>query len=133
MNTKKSEKSPDAELTPVAAKPLRKTAAVKVAANVKADKPVEEKVDEQIEVEAKRAKAKSPKKPKVVRDSFTMPEHEYQKIFAIKAQCLSAGIQIKKSEILRAGVIALCALNESQLIAALGGLDKIKTGRPNKN
>jgi hypothetical protein len=75
------------------------------------------------------------KKPKlkVMRDSFTMPQSEYQKIAEIKALCLKSGMQIKKSEVLRAGVIALCAMDEKQLKAALNGLDKIKTGRPNKH
>ena len=76
--------------------------------------------------------AKASKKPKVVRDSFTMPQSEYQKIAQVKAVCLKSGMQVKKSEVLRAGVIALCAMSDAQLIKALGSLDKIKTGRPNK-
>jgi hypothetical protein len=76
---------------------------------------------------------KTAKKPKVVRDSFTMPQSEYQKIGQIKALCLKAGLQVKKSEVLRAGVIALCSMSDSQLAKALGSLDKIKTGRPNKH
>ena len=87
---------------------------------------------------AKAAKAekelKAVKKPKlkVVRDSFTMPHSEYVKIAEIKELCLKAGVQVKKSEVLRAGVIALCAMNETQLKGAMSALDKIKTGRPNK-
>ena len=87
---------------------------------------------------AKAAKAekelKTVKKPKlkVVRDSFTMPHSEYVKIAEIKELCLKAGVQVKKSEVLRAGVIALCAMNEAQLKGAMSALDKIKTGRPNK-
>ena len=76
---------------------------------------------------------KAAKKPKVVRDSFTMPQSEYQKIGQIKALCLKAGLQVKKSEVLRAGVIALCSMSDTQLAKALGSLDKIKTGRPNKH
>lgn len=77
--------------------------------------------------------AKVAKKPKVVRDSFTMPQSEYQKIGQIKALCLKSGLQVKKSEVLRAGVMALCAMSEAQLNKAMGALDKIKTGRPNKH
>jgi hypothetical protein len=78
---------------------------------------------------------KRPKKEhklKVVRDSFTMPEGEYQKIAEIKALCLKAGMPVKKSEVLRAGLKALAVLNAAQLKRALGGLEKIKTGRPKK-
>ena len=77
--------------------------------------------------------AKLAKKPKVVRDSFTMPQSEYQKIGQIKALCLKSGLQVKKSEVLRAGVMALCAMSEAQLNKAMSALDKIKTGRPNKH
>jgi len=146
MNTKKSDK--DVVAKPVAAKPL--TAAAKVVksvakvAAVKKAEPVAVKVAKEVKKvpevkEVKAAKAvkevkvaKKPK-PKVVRDSFTMPQSEYQKIADIKEIGLKSGLQVKKSEVLRAGVLALCAMNEAQLIAALSGLDKIKTGRPNKH
>jgi hypothetical protein len=77
---------------------------------------------------------KEAKKPKlkVVRDSFTMPESEYRKIAAIKEICLKSGLQVKKSELLRAGVIALSTMNESQMKAVIISLDKIKAGGPNK-
>lgn len=78
---------------------------------------------------------KQPKKEhkvKVVRDSFTMPHSEYQKIAEIKETCLQAGLHVKKSEVLRAGLKALAKLNDVQLKRVLGSLEKIKTGRPGK-
>lgn len=80
--------------------------------------------------------AKKPKKEhkkKVVRDSFTMPESEYSKIAEIKAICLKAKMHVKKSEVLRAGLKLLAELNAAQLKNALGSLEKIKTGRPQKH
>jgi hypothetical protein len=80
--------------------------------------------------------AKKPKKEhkkKVVRDSFTMPQEEYAKIAEIKAICLKAKMHIKKSEVLRAGLKQLADLNATQLKKALGSLEKIKTGRPQKH
>lgn len=77
-------------------------------------------------------KPKKEHKVKVVRDSFTMPQSEYQKITEIKESCLKAGLQVKKSEVLRAGLKALVELNAAQLKRAFGGLEKIKTGRPQK-
>jgi hypothetical protein len=145
MNTKKSDK--DIAAKPVAAKPLSTAAKVSkpvakvIAPVVKKAEPVAVKAVKEIkEVKAVKAAkvvkevkvAKKPK-PKVVRDSFTMPQSEYQKIADIKEIGLKSGLQVKKSEVLRAGVLALCAMNEAQLIAALSGLDKIKTGRPNKH
>lgn len=82
-----------------------------------------------------KAVAKKPKKEhkeKVVRDSFTMPQSEYQKIAEIKETCLKAGLPVKKSEVLRAGLKALGEMNAAQLKRALAGLEKIKTGRPKK-
>lgn len=77
-------------------------------------------------------KAKKEPKVKIVRDSFTMPHSEYQKIAEIKEICLEAGLPVKKSEVLRAGLKALAGLNVAQLKRALAGLEKIKTGRPKK-
>jgi hypothetical protein len=72
-------------------------------------------------------------KIKVVRDSFTMPENEYAMIAAIKDICAKAKMHVKKSEVLRAGLILLAELNPAQLKRALGSLEKIKTGRPKKH
>ncbi|MDX8380297.1 MAG: hypothetical protein R8K48_09735 [Gallionella sp.] len=98
--------------------------AAKAAPMVKSEK------DDKTEKESKSIKKI---KLKVVRDSFTMPQNEYQKISDIKSICFKAGLQVKKSEVLRAGVIALCAMSDEQLNKAMSDLDKIKTGRPNKH
>jgi hypothetical protein len=148
MKTKKIAKIEEVAVVvkaePIAAKPISKAAIVN-AALVKAATPVVKKAKPVAKVaaakpvavakevkEVKEAKVAKKPKPKVVRDSFTMPQSEYQKIAEIKELCLKAGFQVKKSEVLRAGVIALCAMGEEQLKTALSGLDKIKTGRPNK-
>jgi hypothetical protein len=78
-------------------------------------------------------KAKKEHKVKVVRDSFTMPQSEYQKIAEIKAACLKAKMHVKKSEVLRAGLKLLAGLNAAKLKLVLSGLEKIKTGRPKKH
>lgn len=72
-------------------------------------------------------------KVKVVRDSFTMPQEDYDLIAAIKQKALKTGLQVKKSELLRAGLQALGKLNATQLKRAVAGLEKIKTGRPKKD
>ena len=78
-------------------------------------------------------KAKKEHKLKVVRDSFTMPQNEYQKIAEIKATCLKAKVHVKKSEVLRAGLKVLSELDPARLTLILKRLEKIKTGRPNKH
>lgn len=74
--------------------------------------------------------AKKPKKTKVIRDSFTMPETDYAKLAELKKKCLTAGVSVKKSELLRAGLHMLEALPVAKLKIAVGALDSVKTGRP---
>ncbi len=86
----------------------------------------------------KKSKAKSPKKApapkrvKVVRDSFTMPKPDYRRIAELKERCLEAGVHIKKSEILLAGLLALAKKRPKQLVAAVRKVEAVKTGRPSK-
>src|ERR1051325_10286935 len=70
------------------------------------------------------------RKSRVIRDSFTMPDYDYQLIEAIKKRCLKQGISITKSEILRAGLHALESLSGEVLREAMATLKKVKTGRP---
>jgi hypothetical protein len=73
-----------------------------------------------------------PKKTKVVRDSFTMPEADYRMLAELKERCLAGGKKVKKSELLRAGVNLLAAMPANRLLAVLAKLDSVKTGRPTK-
>ena len=66
---------------------------------------------------------------KVVRDGFTMPQADYDLLKSLKAQCLKAGVEVKKSELLRAGVQALAALSMTDLAARLKALPPVKAGR----
>lgn len=78
----------------------------------------------------KKEKAVKVKKTKLVRDSFTIPELEYAQLAALKQRCMAAGVAVKKSELLRAGLQALALMPEAILIGQLEGLEKLKTGRP---
>lgn len=78
------------------------------------------------------AKAAKPKKIKQIRDSFTMPEAEYDLIGALKKRCIAKGLAVKKSEVLRAAIIAFAAQSDDDVKAALQSLAVIKTGRPPK-
>jgi len=80
--------------------------------------------------EAGTDKTKKTKKPKLVRDSFKFPQNEYAAIEVLKSRCLEAGLEFKKSELVRAGLLALKNSSDKKLIAILGKLEKLKTGRP---
>lgn len=116
---------------PVCAKPVRRSL------------PVDEAVDKHRKVlaealeQAQAIQYDSPlhlkptktRKAKLVRDSFAMPEAEYAQIGELKKRL---GGAFKKSELLRAGVAVLCALNDAELLAVMGHIKRIKTGRPAK-
>lgn len=69
-------------------------------------------------------------RPVLVRDSFTMPEQEYAVLAEVKGACLRAGIDVKKSELLRIGVALLGQVDIATLKAVLAALPQLKTGRP---
>lgn len=70
------------------------------------------------------------KKPKLVRDSFTIPKLEYLILEELKQRSGKLGNAIKKSELIRAGIKALAAMSDASLLAALKAVPAIKTGRP---
>jgi hypothetical protein len=76
------------------------------------------------------AKAPAPARTPLVRDSFTMPEQEYAVLAEVKQACLKAGLDIKKSELLRIGVALVGQLDLAALKGVLAGLPQLKTGRP---
>ena len=67
---------------------------------------------------------------KVIRDSFTMPEADYNLIAEIRDRCLKAGVTVSKSEAIRAGLNALNEMSDKELLAVIERLAKVKTGRP---
>ena len=111
---------------PVAASPAAKKA------RPAAPAPVAKKAEPVAADAAPQATVKAAKvhKPKLVRDSFTMPKDEYQVIEALKRRALELGKHVRKSELLRAGIRALAALNDRALLKALDAVPTLKTGRP---
>lgn len=106
---------------PASVKPLVETAAsapVKPTIKV-AERP---KVEKQVKI----------KKPKLVRDSFTIPKIEYLVLDELKQRAGKLASPSKKSELIRAGIKALAAMSDVALMAALAAVPVIKTGRPTK-
>lgn len=149
-------KPPSAEAPDSAAAPATPKAAVPIAALSKAstpkppapkpaaakrrtDKPAEPKravakpaaKEPVVEKSAKPAKAAKLREA-LVRDSFTMPASDFALIAQLKQRALNTQRAAKKSELLRAGLQALAALEAKALVAALDRLAPIKTGRPKK-
>ena len=112
--TKTAPRKPAVRKTPVARKPAPAKSAAKPEKKHKKEKKADGKV-------------------KVVRDSFTMPQADYELIAVLKQKALKVGLHVKKSELLRASLQAFSKLTAAQLKRALSGLEKIKTGRPKNN
>ena len=79
---------------------------------------------------ASQSSKSSPKKPKLVRDSFTIPKNEFVAIEKLKDRAIALGTSVKKSELLRAGLMSLQSLNDAAYKAALAAVPTLKTGRP---
>jgi hypothetical protein len=106
------------------AKPVAKPTKAKALNGTGAKAPVKGK--------AKAAPKEKIKKSKLVRDSFTMPEGEYQGLGDIKKACLKAGFEVKKSELLRIGVALIRKMDAAALKGMLAALPPLKAGRPKK-
>jgi hypothetical protein len=78
------------------------------------------------------AKPVKEKKVKVVRDSFTLPKTEFLQITDMKKRAMALGIEVKKSELIRAGLQAISSMADAAFKKALGNVPTIKTGRPSK-
>lgn len=122
--------------------PARKAAAVpaKKAAAKPKDAPVAAKPAAKVAIKAASKPAAKPaapkeklKKTKLVRDSFTMPEAEYEVLGQVKKACIKAGFEVKKSELLRIGVALIKKMEISQLKSILTTLPPLKAGRPKKS
>lgn len=120
-------------ITPAPKPPLKKAPAPKAAARAapaptRSPAPVAAKPAPA----AKPAKSEKPKKPKLVRDSFTIPKAEYTVLDDLKQRAAKLGAPAKKSEVLRAGIKALAQMSDVAFQSALSAVPAIKTGRPGK-
>ncbi len=91
------------------------------------------KATSKVTAPAKTEKKKDkPEKVKVVRDSFTIPKTEYAQIADLKKRAMGLGQEVKKSELIRAGLLLLSSHNDTGLLKALAAVPTLKTGRPGK-
>src|SRR2546426_6670687 len=107
---------------PVVAKPASKKAALKKSSAPKkaaVKKAAARRPLSKAFAPAKAEKAAKPKKPKLVRDSFTIPKAEYLVLDELKQRGAKLTRPAKKSELLRAGIKALAALSDAAFLTAL--------------
>lgn len=77
-------------------------------------------------------KKDKPEKVKVLRDSFTIPKTEFAHIAELKKRAMALGHEVKKSELIRAGLLLLAVQKDVALLKALTAVPALKTGRPGK-
>ncbi|WP_300710822.1 hypothetical protein [Limnohabitans sp.] len=106
-------KTPPSSVKP-SAKPLQATPVEVPLATTEKSKPAKEK------------------KVKVVRDSFTIPKTEFTQIADMKKRAMALGVEIKKSELIRAGLQIISGLPDASFKKALAAIPTVKTGRPSK-
>ena len=119
---------PAAKAPAKATKPAIKAAAKAAAKSIAA--PVAKRAPRKAPAAPAPAREANSARPVLVRDSFTMPEQEYAVLAEVKQACLRAGIDVKKSELLRIGVALLGQVDVATLKAVLAALPQLKTGRP---
>lgn len=81
-------------------------------------------------VKPKQDKPAKSKKPKLVRDSFTIPKAEYLVLDELKLRAAKLASPVKKTELIRAGIKALAGMSDTSFLAAVKAVPVIKTGRP---
>lgn len=107
-------------------KPMTKSP-VDAAVKAPASKKVTVKTSAPKAASTKEAK---PKKPKLVRDSFTIPKAEYGVLEELKQRADKLARPVKKSELIRASIKVLASLSGAAFLTALNQVPIIKTGRP---
>ncbi len=125
----KTAKAISAPTAPVAAAP-KAAPAKTVPAKKTIAKPAAKSAAAAPKVVAKPAKVK---KTKMVRDSFTMPKPEFAVLDILKARAANLKVSTKKTELIRAGIKALAAMNDTAFLAAVAAVPSLKTGRPAKS
>ena len=119
-------KSKSAEASPGKAA-AKKTTAVKSPTKKTAAKRPLSKAPAIPKLAEKSVKAK---KPKLVRDSFTIPKTEFAVLEELKQRAAKLARPVKKSELIRAGIKALAGLSNAAFLTAVNQVPTIKTGRP---
>ncbi|MEI7431869.1 MAG: hypothetical protein WCL27_15570 [Betaproteobacteria bacterium] len=61
----------------------------------------------------------------LVRDSFNFPEAEYAHLVELKQRLVDDGVDVKKSELLRAGLVLLSSLDEAVLKEFLAKVPRV--------
>ena len=79
------------------------------------------------------SRGKNTNKSKLVRETYSMPVSDVHLIDKIRDRNPALTARSTKSEIIRAGIHALCSMSDSDLEYTLTQVERLKTGRPQKH
>ena len=74
------------------------------------------------------AKVEQTPAPKVVRDTFSMPEDDFQLLEKLRSRARKMDLDTNKSELVRAGLRLLADLDDVKLERLIRNVDKLKPG-----
>jgi hypothetical protein len=84
-------------------------------------------------VKADAVKESKEKKIKLVRDSISLPKTEFLVLGEMKIRAGKLGVEVKKTELIRADIKMLTTSTNTVFAAAIRAVPNIKTGRPGKS
>ena len=76
--------------------------------------------------------APAPPVERVVRDTFTMPRSDQERLQALRERCLRGSVAVSRSELVRVGLRLLHDLDDRELLEAVRAVEKVRTGRPKR-
>lgn len=85
------------------------------------------------EVEAAEVSGSEVSSLKVVRETFSLPPQDSDLIRDLRDKCLSTGVYVSKSELIRAGLHALNSMSVEDLRARVLAVEKLPVGRAAKS
>ena len=97
-----------------------------------AAKPARNAADPSTPTTKSKSNGAKPKQLKQVSNRYKFPDNEYAQLTALKQRLLMLGISAKRSELLRAGMQLLVALDDVQLTQAMAKIEVVKIARPPK-
>ena len=115
--------------------PLQKSAPDALSATAETNQPkrrrlakaFERPLDKELRTKPSADAATSPKVGKsTVRDGFTFPKAEHDRLVELKKQLAEQGVTVKKSDLIRAGLILALSMPQTKLKSVLSKLPPVK-------
>lgn len=68
----------------------------------------------------------------IIRETFSLPPEDSVLIDRIRQRTAAQGVMVNRSEVVRAGLLALVSMGDEAVAGLAGRVPKMKTGRPSR-